>query len=309
MQVKFLAPALAVALLSLTACDIEDFGGLERHSQDFHYSYPLKAGGRLSVETFNGSVEVTTWDQPTVDVSGTKTGPTQDAVDSLKVAVDNTADSVSIRVDRPSVHRNNLGARFVIKAPRNANIERIVTSNGPIRLDDATGPTRLKSSNGSIRIQSFHGALDAQTSNGPIDLVDVDGDVTAHSSNGHIHAQHLGGSLDATTSNNGISAEIEEPGRSVRLGSSNGSIELTLPAHFSNSVRASTSNNSITLHLPPDPNAHIIASTSNSSISSDFDVQVHGEISRHHMDAMLGSGGPTIDLSTSNGGIRLMRTR
>ncbi len=69
------------------------------------------------METFNGSVEVTTWDQPTVDVSGTKTGPTQDAVDSLKVAVDNTADSVSIRVDRPSVHRNNLGAPIRHQSP------------------------------------------------------------------------------------------------------------------------------------------------------------------------------------------------
>lgn len=306
---KFLIPAFAGALLALTACDIEDFGGVARYSQDFHYSYPLRAGGSLAVETFNGSVEVTSWDQQTVDISGTKTGPTQEAADSLKVSVENSPDSVSVRVVRPSEWRNNLGARFVIKVPHNARIDRIVTSNGPIRLEEAVGPTRLKSSNGGIRVHTMQGTLDAQTSNGPIDLEDVTGDVTAHSSNGHIHATHVAGSFDATTSNNGITAAVDKAGPTVHLSSSNGPIELTLPPNFNNSVRANTSNNSITLHLPAEPNAHLIANTSNSSISTDFDVQVHGDIRHNHMDANLGSGGPTLDLSTSNGPIRLIRTR
>jgi len=306
---KLWIPALAGALLGLTACDIEDFSGFGRYSQDFHYSYPLKSGGQFSLETFNGSVEVTAWDQSTVDISGAKTGPTQDAADALKVSIDNSPDSVSVHVVRPTERRNNLGARFVIKVPRGSNVSRLITSNGSIRLDDATGPARLKSSNGSIRVRGVHGSLDAQTSNAPIEISDINGDAVLHSSNGHIHADHLVGSLDATTSNSGISATVEKSGPAIHLGSSNGPIELTLPANFTNSVRANTSNNSITLRLPGEPNAHIVASTSNAGISSDFDVQVHGEIRRNHMDAVLGSGGPTLDLSTSNGGIRLLRTR
>jgi DUF4097 and DUF4098 domain-containing protein YvlB len=307
MRANVLIPALAGALLCLTACDIENFGGFERYTRDFHYSYPLKTGGRLSLETFNGSVEISAWDQDTVDISGTKTGPTQDAVEALKVSIDNSPDSVSVRVVRPSERRNNLGARFVIKVPRNAYIDRITTSNGPIRLQDGMGPAKLRTSNGSVRVQSLRGALDAQTSNGPIDLLEVDGDATAHSSNGHIHAEHVAGSLDATTSNNSITAIVDRPNGNVREETSNGGIELTLPDKFANDVRARTNNNSITVHLPPDPNAHVIASTSNSSISSDFDMRVHGEIRKNYMDAILGSGGPTIELNTSNGGIRLMR--
>lgn len=308
MRAKLLIPALAGALLSLTACDIEDFGGMARYSRDFHYSYPLKTGGSLSVETFNGSVEISAWDQDTVDISGTKTGPSEDAVEALKVSIDNSPDSVSVRVVRPSERRNNLGARFVIKVPRNAYLDRITTSNGAIRVLDGMGPAKLRTSNGSIRVQGLRGTLDAQTSNSPVDLIEVDGDVTVHSSNGHIHAEHLAGSLDASTSNNRITAIIERAGRTLRAETSNGGIELTLPEKFPGDVRAHTSNNSITLHLPSDMNAHVIASTSNASVTSDFDMRVHGEIRKNHMDAILGSGGPTMDLSTSNGGIRLMRT-
>ena len=43
--------------------------------------------GKLSVETFNGAVEVSGWDQNTVDISGTTQGPTQQDADDLEVAV------------------------------------------------------------------------------------------------------------------------------------------------------------------------------------------------------------------------------
>lgn len=306
MRTKLFPFVLAGALFCLTGCDFEDFGGFERYSRDVHYNYPLQSGGRVSVETFNGSVEVSTWDQNTVDISGTKTGQSEDAVDALKISVDNAPDSVAVRAVRPTERRNNLGARFVIKVPRNAVLDRIITSNGPIRVRDGAGPARLRTSNGSIRAENFRGTLEAQTSNGPIDLLNVEGDITAHSSNGHIHAEQVSGSLDATTSNNGISATFDRLKGDLRAETSNGPIELTLPDRFAD-VRARTNNSSITLHLPSDPNAHIVASTSNSSITSDFDVQVRGEIRRNHIDATLGAGGPTIDLNTSNGGIRLMK--
>jgi hypothetical protein len=36
-------------------------------------------------------------------------------------------------------------------------------------------------------------------------------------------------------------------------------------------------------------------------------MRLRGEINKHHLDATLGSGGPLIDLSTSNGSIRIVR--
>ena len=307
MRPKLLIPALAGALLAMTGCDFEEFGNVGHYSRDFHYSYPLKSGGRVSVETFNGSVEITPWDQDTVDISGTKYGPTQDAADNLKVSIDNSPDSVSIRVSRPYERRNNQGARFAIKVPRKASVDRITTSNGAIRIQDTTGTARLKTSNGSIRVQGLQGTLDAETSNGSVELFEIDGDVSAHSSNGHIKADHIGGSFDATTSNSSVTAVLERPDRGVRVGTSNGSIDLTVPGNLHSDLHANTNNSSITLHFNGEPDAHVVAQTSNGTITSDFDMKVRGEIRRNHMDAVLGGGGATIDLGTSNGNIRLLR--
>jgi DUF4097 and DUF4098 domain-containing protein YvlB len=84
-------------------------------------------------------------------------------------------------------------------------------------------------------------------------------------------------------------------------------VDLSLPASFNSDVRVDTNNGGITLHVPSSLNARVVARTSNSSIKSDLELRVQGEVSKNHMDATIGSGGPLIDLSTSNGGIRLAR--
>ena len=90
MRAKLILPALAAGLVVLAGCDYEDFGGFERYHEDFHYSYPLKAGGRLAVDGFNGSVEVSVWDQETVDISGTKYARSQEETADLKIEIDHT---------------------------------------------------------------------------------------------------------------------------------------------------------------------------------------------------------------------------
>ena len=261
----------------------------------------------MSVETFNGSIEISGWDQNTVDISGTKYGPTQAAADDLQIDTDHSPDAVSVRVVRPSTPRNRLGARFVIKIPRGALLDRITASNGSIHVTDGSGPARLKTSNGSIQVQDLNGNLDAQTSNSSVELADVMGDAIVHTSNGRIRAERVKGALDATTSNSSVHANIERADRPVRIETSNGSVELSLPQGFSRDARVTTNNSSITLRLAAPANAHVVARTSNSSISSDFEMAMRGEIGKNSVDATIGSGGPLIELNTSNGGIRLVR--
>ena len=72
------------------------------YHEDFHYSYPQTAGGRLNVENFNGSIEVTGWDQNTVDVSGTKYASSQDLLQALKIEVSSAGNAVQVRTVRPA---------------------------------------------------------------------------------------------------------------------------------------------------------------------------------------------------------------
>src|ERR1035438_876693 len=142
---------------------------------------------------------------------------------------------------------------------------------------------------------------------GPVELQDIDGAVEVRTSNGHVRAEGIRGAFDAITSNSSIHAALDKVDGAVRAQSSNGGIELSLPPDSQSAVRAHTSNSGITLHLPGEVNARLSAETSNSSISSDFEMRVRGEISKHHIEGSIGNGGPLIDLSTSNGPIRIMK--
>ncbi len=308
MRTRLVIPAIAAGLIVLAGCDFDEMsGGFERYNEDFHFNYPMKSGGRLAVDGFNGSIEVTVWDQETVDISGTKYARTPEYARDLKIEIDHPGDSVSIRAIRPTYSHNNCGVKFAIKVPRKYAIDHLVTSNGAIRAADAVGAARLKSSNGSIEVRNIKGALTAETSNSAVDLTDIDGDVDIRTSNGHIRALGIRGAFDATTSNSSIRASLDRVDGAVRLQSSNGSLDLTMPPGAQTALRAHTSNSSITLRLPGEVNARLSAHTSNSSITTDFEMRLRGEISKHNIEGSIGSGGPLIDLSTSNGSIRILK--
>ncbi len=300
---------LAPVLLFVAGCDIEDFGSSDRFTADFHYSQPLQPGGRVTVETFNGSVEIAGSDQDTVDVSGTKYAASQELLDQLKIEVVKTGDEVQIRTVRPSERRGSMGAKFVIRVPRKVELERVSTSNGSIHVNDVEGPARLHTSNGSVHADNLKGSLDVSTSNSGIEVEDFTGSAVLQTSNGRVRAEGVSGQLEAHTSNGGIIVHLAkaDSGHPVRLDTSNGSIDLTVDQPLVNDVTATTSNSGITVHLAPSTAAHVKAHTSNGSISSDFDVKVQGEISKHSLEGTIGAGGPMLDLGTSNGSIHLVK--
>ena len=309
----WLLTALVTGALFLTAgCDLEEgglFGSAQSYKEDFHHSYPLKSGGKISVESFNGSIEIAGWTGSTVEIDGTKYGATQELRDGIKIDIAASSDAVRIRTVRPPGRRGNLGARYSIKVPRKVELENIASSNGHIQVTDIDGPVKLRTSNGRVTASSILGAVDVQTSNGPVELRDLDGPATVRTSNGGVRAEGMVSAFEATTSNGAIRANLKraEAGRAIRVSTSNGPIELALDSFDKNDVYASSSNGGITLRLPNALGARVRARTSNSSISTDFEVRRDGENSKTRLEGVIGSGGPLLDLNTSNGSIRLQK--
>jgi DUF4097 and DUF4098 domain-containing protein YvlB len=202
----------------------------------------------------------------------------------------------------------NCGASFVLRVPKKVTLDRIDSSNGSMRIEAIEGPARVSTSNGAIRTWGLKGDLDARTSNGSIEVNQFQGAASLRTSNGRIRAEGVRGNFDAQTSNASIDVTIAEldSGRPLRLSTSNGSITAVLEKWNNNDIVAHSSNSSVNLRLPDTINANLKAYTSNGSISSDFDVTTR-ELSKTHIDGKIGSGGSLIDLSTSNGSIRLMK--
>jgi hypothetical protein len=264
-----------------------------RYHEDFHYSYPQTAGGHFSIENFNGSVEVTGWDQNTVDVSGTKYADTQERLHAIRIEASSSSNSVQVRTVRPEFdHHGNMGAKYVVRVPRQTEIDRMRSSNGSLRLENITGNATLNTSNGGVEVRGVDGHMAFQTSNGSVHAEDVRGGLRATTSNGGIHV-HLRGSQGS------------EP---LQVSTSNGSVDLELDTPHTSELVASTSNGGITVRLPAGTNAAVSAYTSgHDRIHTDFDVTVHGQLVRSRLDGTIGSGGPRIDLRTSNGNIRLLK--
>lgn len=307
---KKLFIVLPIFSLLFTGCDVEDIGSWgpsDRFKEDFHYDLKLAAGGALSLENFNGSVEITAWEKDSVEVNGTKYAGTEELLRQIKIDVDSKADSLRIRTIRPQGMRGNSGAKYILRVPRKIWLNGIVSSNGSIRSTGTEGAARLQSSNGTIRVMGLEGNLEARTSNGSIEGLGVHGSFMGKSSNGSIKVDGLRGSFEAETSNSSIVARVEKlaVGKVVRAKSSNGSVELSLPDYSGQDVDAESSNSSVTLRLPKDLNAELRAGTSNGKISTDFEVATTGAISKSRLEGRIGKGGGLIRANSSNGSIRV----
>jgi DUF4097 and DUF4098 domain-containing protein YvlB len=306
---------LILPCLLLGACDFRDFDSSDRYQSDFHYSYALNPGGRLEVENFNGSVEITGWDQSECDISGVKYASTPEMRDRIKIDVTHSATGVFIRSVRPGGDfHGNVGARYVIHVPRKTELSRITSSNGPIHVADIDGRADLKTSNGPLRVDSLNGMLTGHTSNSSVTLDHVTGSMILHSSNGPIRAEHAMAGVEATTSNSSITVHFDDQAppspAPLKFETNNGRIDVTLPTPPKSEIRAQTSNSSITLRLPANSAARIRAETSHGDVRSDF--QADGAEAEHHgrhqtLEETIGSGGPLIDLHTTNGSIHLLK--
>jgi hypothetical protein len=205
---------------------------------------------------------------------------------------------VSVRGwDRPDVH---VRARVVVYADSDAEAKqiaseiRLVTTGGRIR---AEGPSRERrgwrdrgwsvsfelevprsaeltvgATNGGVSVRDVRGRMDLRTVNGGLSLEDVSGDIRGETTNGGVDIRMTGD-------------KWEGPALDVRT--VNGGISLALPSNLS---------------------AELDARAVNGGIQVDYPVTVSGLISnRRELRGTIGSGGPRIRASATNGGITITR--
>ncbi len=131
-------------------------------------------------------------------------------------------------------------------------------------------------------------------------------DVNLETSNGSVAVEGVKGRIDMESSNGSV--RLTDVGGRVNARTSNGSVQVTLTGKYwdGDGLTVTTSNGSARLDLPDGYNAHLVAGTSNGSLNLDIPVTVQGRVSKH-IDTTLGSGGATIQMTTSNGSLRIGR--
>ncbi|MBZ5636326.1 MAG: hypothetical protein LAO55_24630 [Acidobacteriia bacterium] len=158
----------------------------------------------------------------------------------------------------------------------------------------ASGPGSQRDSGWSVSYEIFvpqSTDLSMTSFNGGINLSDVRGRIEFKASNGGVRLTRVAGDVTGKTLNGGI--QVELTGRTWEGGK----------------LEASTTNGGVTLAMPENYSAHIQTETVNGAIDTDFPVSVtvQGRIRPQNLDFNVGSGGPLIHVSTTNGGVKLRK--
>ena len=234
-------------------------------------SFEVAPGGRLTIDSDRGSIEVGTSDRDQVAVKierKVKRGrkwSVEEVLEDLPITFDHSDSGVTIRAKygeksgwRWNRERNRLQVKFLITVPQWYNVD-LKTSGGGISVADLEGDVRSQTSGGNLRIGSIKGSVwgqtsggsievegtggdaDVKTSGGRITIGSVEGAVTAITAGGSIRIDRATGSVNAKTSGGGIT--IGSVGQAAEAITSGGSIHIDRAG----SVKARTSGGGITV--------------------------------------------------------------
>src|SRR5262245_43709964 len=182
--------SLTVVALGAPACvvNVDHEGTIERAEKRF----PVEKVAELHLYTFDGAIEVRSWDRPEIVVQIEKRGQDKEAVSKIEILSEQKGDRIQVEA-RYSGKTGFVGigvyhspsARFIASVPKNINLV-IRTQDGSIVLERVNGRAEVRSGDGSIRAIETSGELLAETSDGSIQIEDVAGRVEARTGDGSI---------------------------------------------------------------------------------------------------------------------------
>ena len=167
-------------------------------------TYNVNPGGRLTVNTDIGSIDIQTHTQDSVEIVITKKSKKpsnkrlQKALDDFKVTFDVTRSDVSITGAfqrgktywrwHPLFNLRHLDMHFLVTVPQRYNVD-LNTQSGNISTDGLTGAVQAQTGGGHMRFNGINGPISGRSSAGNITLANCQGTVDIKTSVGNIHAE------------------------------------------------------------------------------------------------------------------------
>ena len=276
--------AAAAALVGLVALPVR--------AEQWNQVYKLTGRPDVRVETNDAAIEVSSSDAKEVAARVITNGYTISANDVRIERNVQNGNSIELEVRVPRGHwswgDHNRSVRIELTVPREANLN-------------------LHSGDGHIRVNGVKGDQQIETSDGSIEVADLRGSIRLHTGDGHIEGSALDGSLDASTNDGHL--RIRGRFDALRLETGDGSVVAdVLPgSKLTNNWSIHTGDGSVTVRLSDGISADLEAHTGDGSISSQLPLMVSGILGRKDLRGKLGGGGPTLQIRTGDGSIRLER--
>ena len=180
---RFLFVLLSAAVLTLST--------LAQEIREISKTVPLNSDGRLTIDTYKGSITITTWDKKEVEIYA-KIEPDEqlwsddeeEDVKNTEIRISGSTSEVRVKSDYDGLRRhrggfwgmfgeNNISMPFVhytIKMPRTAQLH-IKDYKSKTKISDLRADVELNTYKGEVEISNLEGSVDLETYKGEVDVV------------------------------------------------------------------------------------------------------------------------------------------
>jgi Putative adhesin len=128
----------------------------------------------------------------------------------------------------------------------------------------------------------------------------------ALTTNGSVVGRNLASVVEAATTNGNVEVSTSEWASAT---TTNGGIRVYMGgAKWTGELKVRTTNGSVEVTMPASAEFRVDAATTNGGIQTDFPVTVQGSFSSKELSGTVGGGGRELKVATTNGTIRLMKS-
>lgn len=139
-------------------------------TRDLHRSFPLSAGSRVSVDTYKGSVKVTTWDKAEVDIAvrieaDSLFGGDRESVEATEIVFRSDSKEVGMKSDYSRLRRNKGWFEMISQPLVHYTIR--MPQGAALRVKDYKSEIDIAGLTAELDLETYKGDIEVLAHNGP----------------------------------------------------------------------------------------------------------------------------------------------
>ena len=214
------------------------------------YTYDFDVKGQVQVEAAAGTVEITGWSKPQINIEATKRGQSKKELAKLKadIEVKDKEAKAKIKTVFKESHVNAV-IDYTISVPHQCKVS-VDTGSGNITIKNIHNNIDTHTGSGKTLISDARNKVQAKSGSGNITIMYANkgyGDTEVKTGSGNIVVSNAGGSVDAYTASGLLQVDHRALSAKddITLKTASGNIALTLPTNVNAQIKASTTSGTI----------------------------------------------------------------
>lgn len=254
----------------------------------------VRAGMRVDVNNYGGSVVVDAWDRSAVRVRAEHSGRD-------RVAIGMSGSVLSVRSEGRMGPSRVVDYHLTIPRGMGVTVSGVynditLDGAGDIGAETVEGDVTVTGGSGSATLSSIEGEIVVRDRQGRLKITAVDGDVEIRNLTGDLVVESVDGDVIMT----GIQATT------VDVNSVDGDLHYEGTLRDNGKYRLGTHDGDILLAVPERTNASVTVAMFSGDFDSCFPIQLQST-SKHRFRFTMGSGSAQVELESFDGTIRLCR--